>query len=120
MMEKISDAIRIAQKVDRANVGVTFNLCHWLRTDRYDLSATLLQASPLLRMVTVNGADHQGEWKELIQPLDSGNFNVGQVIERLQEIQYSNPIGLQGYGIGGDVEENLRRSMQAWLKRQRW
>ncbi|RPI02417.1 MAG: DUF1080 domain-containing protein [Calditrichaeota bacterium] len=120
MMEKISDAVRIARQVDRANVGVTFNLCHWLRTDRDDLSATLLRASPFLRMVTLNGADHQGEWKELIQPLDAGDFNVGRVIEVLKEIRYSNPIGLQGYGIGGDVEDNLRRSMQAWLKLQQW
>lgn len=114
MLEKISDAVRIAKKVDRPNVGVTFNLCHWLRTDRRDLTETLNEAAPYLRMVTINGADNQGEWKELIQPLGSGEFDVSRVLIILQKLEYRGPVGLQGYGIGGDVRENLRRSMNAW------
>jgi sugar phosphate isomerase/epimerase len=118
MMEKISDAVRIAKKVNRSNVGVTFNLCHWLRTDRRDLAETLTEAAPYLRMVTINGADNQGEWKELIQPLGSGEFEVSSVITALHKIGYAGPIGLQGYGIGGDVHENLRCSMAAWQELQ--
>jgi sugar phosphate isomerase/epimerase len=114
MMGKISDALRIAKKVNRSNVGVTFNLCHWLRTDRRDLNETLTEAAPYLRMVTINGADNQGEWKELIQPLGSGEFEVSSALTALKKIGYAGTIGLQGYGIGGDVHENLRRSMAAW------
>lgn len=114
LMEKIGDALRIARKTNRANVSVTFNLCHWLRTDNSDLQETLMNAAPLLKVVTINGADQAGDWQHLIQPLDSGEFDVSQVLRILAEIGYSGPIGLQGYGIGGDVNENLQRSMGAW------
>lgn len=30
-LERIQDALRVVKKVDRSNVGVTFNLCHCLR-----------------------------------------------------------------------------------------
>jgi len=33
-METVQDAIRVAEKVDRPNVGVIFNLCHWLTSVR--------------------------------------------------------------------------------------
>ncbi len=115
-LEKIADAVRIATKVDRDNVGVTFNLCHWLRTDNSDVKKTLNDAAPYLKMVTINGADYQGDWKQLIQPLDAGEFDVSQVIKILDENRYDGPIGLQGYGIGGDVSENLERSISAWQK----
>ena len=31
LVEKFGDAIRIARKIDRPNVGVMFNLCHYLK-----------------------------------------------------------------------------------------
>ncbi|MCX7048558.1 MAG: TIM barrel protein, partial [Candidatus Sumerlaeota bacterium] len=30
-IERVEDAVRVAKKAERKNVGVTFNLCHWLR-----------------------------------------------------------------------------------------
>ena len=114
LMEKIDDALRIAKKVERPNVGVTFNLCHWLRTDKSDLEQTLKDAAPYLKVVTINGADHEGDWDRLIQPLDAGEFDVAQVLQILDDINYVGPVGLQGYGIGGDVRDNLTRSMRAW------
>ena len=33
-LERIEDAVRVADKVDRPNVGVMFNLCHWLRVSK--------------------------------------------------------------------------------------
>ena len=32
-LERVEDAVRVAGKVDRTNVGVMFNLCHWLKVD---------------------------------------------------------------------------------------
>ena len=32
------------------------------------------------------------------------------------EAGYSGPVGFQGYGVGGDVHDNLKRSMEAWDK----
>ena len=73
-----------------------------------------------LHVVTINGAD-KGEtkemsWNRLIQNLDVGTYDVGALLRGLHRIGYRGPVGLQGYGIGGDVAENLRRSMDAWVK----
>ncbi|MCF6286259.1 MAG: sugar phosphate isomerase/epimerase [Candidatus Hydrogenedentes bacterium] len=114
-MERVEDCVRVAKKVDRANVGVTFNLCHWLKVDGENMEERLVEARPHLFMVTVNGADGDGEsWKELIQPLGDGSYDVGGLLKILSDLNYEGPIGLQGYGIGGDVAENLRRSMNTW------
>ncbi len=114
-VERVEDAVRVAKKVDRPNVGVTFNLCHWLKVDGEELPARLALARPYLFMVTLNGADSDGtEWKQLIQPLGEGSYDVAPMLKILADMDYDGPIGLQGYGIGGNVEENLRRSMAAW------
>lgn len=114
-VERVEDAVRVAEKVNRPNVGVTFNLCHWLKVDGQDLEGRLALARPHLFMVTINGAEAGGtDWKQLIQPLGDGNYDVGSMLQLLADLKYEGPIGLQGYGIGGDVAENLRRSMAAW------
>ena len=95
---------------------MTFNLCHWLRTgNSQDLGKLLSEAMPHLSMVTINGADNDGQdWKTLIQPLDSGSYSVAGFLKTLIHFGYNGPIGLQGYGIGGDVYQNLSRSIGAW------
>jgi len=116
-LERVEDAVRVAQKAGRENVGATFNLCHWLKVDGKDLRARLEQAMPHLFVVTINGADGGGAaWDRLIQPLDKGSYDVPGVLVTLRELGYTGPIGLQGYGIGGDVHDNLKRSMGAWQK----
>jgi len=117
-VERVEDAIRVAKKVDHKNVGITFNLCHWLKTDDEENMKSLIKsAMPHLFVVSINGADSGGkDWKQLIQTLDSGSFNVLRFLKVLKKSGYTGPIGLQGYGIGGDAYENLKRSMGAWRK----
>ena len=117
-IEKVEDAIRVAKKVDRKNVGITFNLCHWLRTeDEKNMRSLIISAMPHLFVVSINGADSGGEdWKQLIQTLDRGTFNIGRFLRTLKRAGYTGPIGFQGYGIGGDAYDNLRRTMDAWRK----
>jgi len=117
-VERVEDAIRVAKKVDRKNVGVTFNLCHWLRTDdEKNMKSVIKSAMPYLFVVSINGADSGGkDWKQLIQTLDRGSFNILRFLKALKKSGYTGPIGLQGYGIGGDAYENLKRSMSAWRK----
>jgi sugar phosphate isomerase/epimerase len=119
-IERIEDAARVADKVDRPNVGVIFNLCHWLRADKSrDYKPLLKQAMPRLWAVTINGADTWDEkpgWERYIQPLDKGSFDVGGFLKTLKELGFKGPIGLQCYGIGGDTREHLARSMSAWPK----
>lgn len=119
-IERIEDSVRVAQKVDRPNVGSMFNLCHWLRVDKQrDYAPLLKQAMPRLWAVSINGADEHDDkpgWEHYIQPLDKGDFDVGLFLKTLKELGYRGPIGLQCYGIGGDTREHLARSMAAWRK----
>lgn len=117
-LERVEDAVRLAKKVNRNNVGVTFNLCHWLKVDREENMKPLMKlAMPHLFLVTINGADSGGQdWKQLIQTLNRGSFDIHNFLKTLKELGYTGPIGLQGYGIGGDAHENLKRSIEAWHK----
>jgi len=116
-VQRVEDAVRLASEVGRKNVGVTFNLCHWLMVDGKDLAATLKAARPYLLCVTLNGADVGGtSWDRLIQPLDRGTYDVSQLLVSLQKMRYTGPIGLQHYGIPGDARENLEHSMAGWKR----
>jgi len=115
-VERVEDAVRVARKVDRKNVGVTFNLCHWLMVDdEKNMESRINSAMPYLSLVSINGADSGGKnWKQLIQTLDRGTFDIYSFLKALDDAGYNGPIGLQGYGIGGDAYDNLKRSMNAW------
>lgn len=117
-VETTADAIRVAEKTDRANVGATFNLCHWLRvTGPGDPQPLLAQAMPRLFMVSINGADKDGtDWNTLIQTLDRGTYDVAAFMTTLRGLGYTGPVGFQGYAIGGDQRDNLTRTMAAWRK----
>jgi sugar phosphate isomerase/epimerase len=112
---RIEDALRLVEKANRPNLGIVFNLCHWLRSgDEANLEMRLEQALPRTLMVSINGADHVGDWDRLIQPLDRGEFDVRTFLQALERHRYQGPIGLQCYAIKGDTEENLARSIKAW------
>lgn len=116
-MERVEDCVRLADKAGRKDVGVTFNLCHWLRVcGPTDLDRRLALAAPHLMCVTVNGADKEGDWDRLIRPLGEGEYDTELLLAALRRINYAGPVGLQGYGIKGPVADNLRRSMTAWKK----
>jgi len=119
-VERIQDSVRVANEVDRPNVGAMFNLCHWLRVDKSRDYKPLLQAAlPRLWAVSINGADvsdDQPGWNRYIQPLDAGSFDMCAFLKVLGELGYRGPVGLQCFGIGGDAREHLARSMAAWQK----
>ena len=114
-MERVQDAVRLAKKVERPNLGVTFNLCHCVKVgDESRIKELLEQAKPYLSFVTINGADHEGDWSRLIQPLGQGSFDVAALLKTLKAIDYRGPVGLQHYGIKGDAHEMLGKSMAGW------
>jgi sugar phosphate isomerase/epimerase len=115
-LERVEDAIRVAKRVNRRDVGVTLNLCHWLRVDDEKNMEPLIKAAmPHLFVVSINGADSGGkDWKTLIQTLDRGTFDMRRFLKTLADSGYTGPIGFQGYGIGGDAPDNLERTMKAW------
>jgi len=118
--ERVQDAVRVAKAVNRKNFGVTFNLCHSLMVgDEAKIPALLADAAPYLFLVTINGADGgkpNSSWNELIRPLDEGSFDLRGVLHTLEELRYTGPIGLQGYGLKIPATENLVRSMVAWRR----
>jgi sugar phosphate isomerase/epimerase len=117
-LESIQDAVRVADKVDRPNVGVMFNLCHWLRVSKdRNYKPLLVKAMPRLWAVSINGADEfddQPGWSRYIQPLGRGTFDMATFLKTLRELGYTGPIGLQCYGIPGDARDHLAESMKAW------
>lgn len=118
-LERVEDAVRLLQKVERPNVGVMFNLCHWLKVDdESNLESLLDKAAPHLYAVSIHGADRAaevhagtGNW---IQPLGSGSFDMKNFLTQLDKRGYRGPIGLQCYGIPGDARDHLTKSIAAW------
>jgi sugar phosphate isomerase/epimerase len=121
-IERVEDAMRVAEKMNRASVGVTFNLCHWLKVEgaERDPEPVLKASMPRLMFVTINGADtgdtRKMGWDRLIQPLDSGTYDVGAFLRKVRAAGYSGPIGFQGFGIREDPHAVLERTMKAWRK----
>ena len=109
-------AIDLADKVDHPNLGVMFNLCHFLiNENEKDLERILERASPRLFSVSTNGADIDGkDWTTLIQPLDEGTFPQKRLLDALRKIGYSGPVTLQCFNIKGDKRAKLKRSISAW------
>lgn len=121
-MERVEDAGRLANALDRDDVGVTFNLCHWLKVEgsERDPVPVLRRVLPRLRFVSINGADtgdtRNMGWDRLIQPLGRGSYDVAAFVASLDRLGYKGPVGFQGYGIREDAEKVLRESIAAWRK----
>ena len=115
-VERIADAMELIGQVDRPNLGLMFNLCHFLEgEDAADLEATIGRAAPHIFAASICGADTDGDsWDELIQPLDAGTFDQQRLLGALERIGFRGAIGLQCYAVKGDKRDNLRRSMVAW------
>jgi sugar phosphate isomerase/epimerase len=115
-LARFRDVVRVAERVGRSNVGVTFNLCHELRSGLDPQFARLLdQAMPRLYGVTINGADRQGrDWNTLIQPLGRGDYDVTELVRTITKAGYRGPFGVQCYGLKGDPGVYLKQSMAAW------
>jgi sugar phosphate isomerase/epimerase len=119
-LERFADAVRVAKLCDRPNVGVTFNLCHWLKVEgaESDPLPLLRAALDRLQFVTINGADSGDtknmDWGKLIQPLDAGTYDVARFVRELLALGYTGPVGFQGYGIKDPPRTVLVRTQQAW------
>lgn len=114
--EKADDAFRIAQKTDRTNVGCTFNLYHWLSAEGPEgLEEKAARVLPKLNCVTINGScDNASEMtvEEGILPLGEGTYDVERFVKTFVRLGYDGPVGLQGYGIDGDIPAKLRQSVR--------
>jgi sugar phosphate isomerase/epimerase len=123
-LEHFDDAIAMARRLDHPAVGVTFNLCHWLKVEgsERDPAPLLKAALPRLTFVTINGADTGDTktmaWNRLILPLGEGSYDVAAFLRKLRAAGYTGPIGFQGYGIKDPPREVLAKTMAAWKRMQ--
>lgn len=111
-------AIDLVEKVGHANLGIMFNLCHFLKSEKAsDLECILEKSAPYLLAVSTCGADLEGTtWGALIQTLDKGNFPQKRLFSTLKKLNFKGPVGLQCYAIKGDKRSNLKESFHAWEK----
>ena len=114
------DALRVVKKVNRPNVGLTFNLCHALLDGAEARVPAIIEATaPHIFVATINGADSGAPAKDmarLIQPLNRGTYDVAAVVKKLRAVGFTGPIGLQCYNIKGDPKELMPASVEAWRK----
>ncbi|MBM3868917.1 MAG: sugar phosphate isomerase/epimerase [Verrucomicrobia bacterium] len=114
--------VRVAGKVDDPDLGVTFNLCHWLKVEgsERDPAPLIKEALPRLNFITINGADAGDTqdlgWDKLIQPLGRGTYDVGAFVAKARAAGYRGPFGFQGYGIKMEPKELLKETMEGWRK----
>jgi sugar phosphate isomerase/epimerase len=129
-IESAEDAIRVAEKVNRRNFGMTFNLCHYLAhknragVDPWAAFDPLAQqAIPYLFAISLNGADAKDAdqkdiWASFIQPLGEGDFDTYRYLTTFLDQGFDGPVGLQCYNIKEDKAVHLRKSMQTWQEYQ--
>ncbi len=118
-IDTVATALQFTKLINESHVGVSFNLCHFLKqNDEADLEATLQSAAANLFLVSVNGADRGDtqsmNWDQLIQPLGEGSFDTSRALDLLDEINYKGPVLLQCYNIDQPDNVHLQRSMAAW------
>ena len=109
-------AMEMIAQVNHPNLGVMFNLCHFLKNEKAeDLELVLEKAGPRLFAVSTCGATLGGQsWGDLIKPLDEGDFPQRRLLLALKKMNFKGPVGLQCYGVRGDKRTNLGKSLAAW------
>jgi len=114
----MAQAMDLIKKVDHPNLGVMFNLCHFLMDEKAEtMEAVLEKAGDRLFAVSTAGADLGGRsWRALIQPLHKGSFPQKRLFAALKKLNFKGPVGLQCYAVRGDKRTNLKNSMAAWKK----
>ena len=115
LVASAEDALKIVGKAKRPNLGLTLNLCHELAAGHAARMQEIVRAcAPHLFLVSINGADPAGTWKELIQPLGEGGYDVAGFVRMLGNAGYTGPVGLQCYQISIPPQDHLARSIAAW------
>ncbi|MBK1875909.1 DUF6807 family protein [Pelagicoccus mobilis] len=118
--DTVATCTRLADKIGRNSIGISFNLCHFLaQNDRSKLEDTLRSMGSRLKLVQLSGSDDQKTngpgWSDLIKPLGEGNFDMRKFLDLLDEVGYEGPINLQCYGLETEAHDHLSRSIDSWL-----
>jgi len=122
---RVEEALNLVKQINRSDVGLSFNLCHWLATttsqERPYLKGLLREIEPYLKMVIINGANDVVSsksviWDDYILPLGEGDYDTfGLVNFLVTDLDYKGQIGVQCYNIKMNKAELARKSMEAWI-----
>ena len=122
-LDTVANCLRLAKAAGRENVGISFNLCHFLKqNDEATLTKTIRSIGDKLWLVSLNGADSGDTqnmgWDQWIQPLGEGNFNMQPVLQELKKVGYEGPVLLQCYNIPQPDKEHLTTSINSWNRKR--
>jgi len=84
------------------------------RSTATGLKETRKAAAPYLTLVIINGVD--AKHQNYLLQLDQGDFDVAGWIKQLQPTGHKGPVGLECFGVNGDVPENLKADIAAWRR----
>jgi sugar phosphate isomerase/epimerase len=113
-------SVAFVREAAHPNLGLTLNLGHELRNRQgAELLTIVDEIKDVLNVVTIQGTvdavkNPTYDWKLLVQPLGRGDYDVLPLLQKLQRLGYSGPIGLQCFNIEGDPAAILAESMKAW------
>jgi sugar phosphate isomerase/epimerase len=123
-VERTGHALELVKLINRKNVGLSFNLCHWLATtteaERSSLNEQLKNLRPYLKMITVSGANNvmsreKSVWEDYILPLGKGTFDTyGLLRYAVRDLKFQGPIGVQCYNIKGDKPTLVQNTINVW------
>jgi sugar phosphate isomerase/epimerase len=123
-VERTQHAFDLAKRINKKNVGLSFNLCHWLATtnesERKNLKNHLISIKSKVKMLTICGANDvvtskKNIWDDYILPLGTGGFDTkGLVKMMVGELKYKGAIGVQCYNIKGDKVALINQTMKYW------
>lgn len=123
-VERTDHALSLVKQIDRKNVGLSFNLCHWLATttapERTALKPHLKELLPYLKMITISGANNvitqqQNPWDDYILPLGTGTFDTYALVKYMvKDLKFKNPVGVQCYNIKGNKPLLVKNTINIW------
>ncbi len=126
-VERTDQALALVKEINMKNVGLSFNLCHWLATtssnERLELKQHLKTLFPYLKMISISGANdlvtkQKNIWDDYILPLGQGSFDTFNLVKfMVKDLKYKNPIGVQCYNIKGSKTVLINSTIQAWNAR---
>ncbi len=108
--ERIEDGIRLCEKIDHPALKVVFCGFHWYAVDGNEPAERLGAAAPYLRSVNLCGS-RRIAGRCTIEPLDCGEMDNFALLGLLHKNGYRGRIGFQGYSVGGDTYQYLKRSL---------
>jgi sugar phosphate isomerase/epimerase len=118
-LERIDDALRIADALDDPALGITVSGLHWYALNDGDLDHQLARVGRRLFRAHVSGSrprppGQQAGLPVTVEPVGQGDFPLRAFHDALDRVGYAGPIGFVGHDMDGHPDDHLRQSLAAW------